>query len=120
MSVEPIEPGGVPSERTAGTGALAASGAALTACAACCTLPLMLPAAVLAGSGGALAWIAGVQVWVVAFAVLTVAAAWTWLVVLRRRTGQRLRRSTLIMMSAATLSTTLAVGWAALETGALK
>jgi len=81
-AAEPAGSCGARSGRTAGTAAALAA-----ACVACCTLPF-LPIAAAATAGGAVAWLAGVQLWIGAAALLGLAGGWAWMWrrSLRRRT----------------------------------
>ncbi len=101
----------VPAEAGAGGPtriALACSCAAI-ACAAACVAPLALPAFVLAGTGAALAWLAGAHGWITGLALLTVAAAWLWIWREMRRSGMRPSPSTLRFMGVATFLLALAL-----------
>lgn len=55
---------------TAATGAVA--------CAACCVLPLAMPAVAFAGFGSMLAMLSGASIWITALAVIAVTVAWIW------------------------------------------
>ncbi len=57
--------------------AAAATGA--LACTVCGVLPFALPALVLAGTGGLIAWLAQAQGWMMWTAVAAVAAGWLWI-----------------------------------------
>jgi hypothetical protein len=59
--------------------AAAASASGALALAACCVLPFALPAIVMAGSGGIIAWLMGAQDWILALAFLAVAGGWFWI-----------------------------------------
>lgn len=65
---------------TLATSAAGAAAAGALACAACCVLPFALPAAVLAVTGGALAWLASIHQGVTVAAIALVAAGWVWVV----------------------------------------
>lgn len=83
-----------PGARAAGVvAATLATGA--VACGACCVLPFALPAAVLAGTGGILAWFANVHLWAAGLAVLAAAAAWGLIAWRTRRTRCKPATSTL-------------------------
>lgn len=103
------------SGKAAGLGSMVASSGAVVACAACCVLPLALPAVALASLGGTLAWFAGAHAWLTGISVLTVLAAWAWIVWQRRRTGKRQARSTIVLMSISTAFTLLALAWPSIE-----
>jgi hypothetical protein len=94
--------------------ALACSCAA-AACAVACVAPLALPAVLLAGTGTALAWLAGAHSWMTALAALAVAAAWLWIWRKARRSGTRPSPSTLCLMGTATFLLALALVWPLLE-----
>ena len=94
--------------------ALACSCAAV-ACAAACVAPMALPAFVLAGTGAALAWLAGAHGWMTGLALLTVAAAWLWIGWETRRSGMRPSPSTLRFMGVATFLLALALVWPFVE-----
>ena len=96
-----------------GVAALAATAA--LACGACCVLPFALPAAVLALTGGVLAWFASVNVWVTAIAAVAVVGGWVWVVLQSRSTKRRLAESTLITMALATVLPGAAFAWPILE-----
>lgn len=103
------------------TGTKAAGLAAITlatgavACGACCVLPFALPAVVLAGTGGALAWLAGAHVWMTSLAIVAVLGAWTWIALQTVRTQRRPAASTLYVMAGATGLTFIAVFWPLIE-----
>jgi hypothetical protein len=90
-----------------------ASGAA--ACGAACVAPLVLPAAVLAGTGVMLAGLASAHAWMTMLAILAVAVAWLW--IWRQASGPRMLplRSTLYIMAVATFLLALALFWPLLE-----
>jgi hypothetical protein len=93
--------------------AITATGA--VACGVCCVLPFALPAAVLAVSGGFLAWFGQLMPWMTAVAFIAVAAGWLWVTVQTVRSRRRLAASTLLTMSAATLLLVAALSWPHLE-----
>jgi Flp pilus assembly protein TadB len=66
-------------------------------------LPFALPAAILAVSGGFLAWFGRLMPWVTAVAFIAVAVGWLWVMVQTVRSRRRPALSTLLTMSAATL-----------------
>jgi hypothetical protein len=103
-----------PGEKAAGlTAVTLATGA--VACGACCVLPFALPAAVLAGAGGVLAWFANMHVWITGLAILAVIGAWGWIAWQTRRTRCWPAASTLYGMVAATALTALAMLWPLIE-----
>lgn len=95
------------------TAAITATGA--VACGVCCVLPFALPAAMLAVSGGLLAWLGRLMPWVTAVAFATVAVGWIWVIVQTRRARGRPALSTLLTMSGATLMLMAALGWPHVE-----
>jgi hypothetical protein len=103
------------------TGAKAVSLTAVTlatgavACGACCVLPFALPAAAMASTGSILAWLAGAHAWVTGSALLAVLVAWAWLAWDTARSQRRPARSTLYVMTAATILTAVAVLWPLIE-----
>jgi hypothetical protein len=103
-----------PGSKAAGVTAVTLSTGAV-ACGVCCILPLALPATILASTGAWLAWFVSVHVWVTVLAILSVVGAWGWIAWQSRRTGLRPAKSTLVMMTAATISLTIAVLWPLLE-----
>lgn len=96
-----------------GAAALAATGA--LACGACCGLPFALPAAVLAVSGGVLAWFAGLTPWITGLAFVAVTGAWLWVGLLTLRTRRRTATSTLITLAAASALLAIALAWPRVE-----
>jgi hypothetical protein len=105
-----------PGTKAAGlTAVTLATGA--VACGACCVLPFALPAAVLAGTGGVLAWFANMHVWITGLAVLAVIGAWGWIAWQTRRTRCRPAASTLYAMVAATALMAVAALWPFIEEG---
>jgi hypothetical protein len=92
---------------------VAATGA--LACAACCILPFALPAAALAFTGGALAWLASVYHGAIIAAAALVAAAWIWVVRQSLRTRKRPAATTVLVMLVASAMLALAYFWPAIE-----
>ena len=91
MSTEAIAPeAGTKVVRTTAT--VAAVGA--VACGVCCVLPFALPAAVIAISGGFLAWFGSLMPWVRAIAVVAVVGGWFWVALQTKRSHKRPARST--------------------------
>ena len=103
-----------PKSRVAG-GAAAVVALGAIACGVCCVLPFALPAAILATSGGVLAWFAGAHGWMTALAAAAVAAAWLWTGLPTFRTRRRPARSTLLTLAIATAILALAVAWPRIE-----
>lgn len=102
------------SGRAAGAAAAVLATGAL-ACGVCCVLPFALPAAALAASGGALAWLGGIYPWATFAAAIAVVVAWIWIVAQSLRRRMRPARSTLIVMAIATTALAAAVAWPQLE-----
>jgi hypothetical protein len=95
------------------TAAITATGA--VACGVCCVLPFALPAAMLAVSGGLLAWLGRLMPWMTAVAFAAVAVGWIWVIVQTRRARGRPALLTLLTMSGATLMLMAALGWPHVE-----
>jgi hypothetical protein len=95
------------------TAAVAAAGA--VACGVCCALPFALPAAVLAFSGGFLAWFGSLLPWMRAVAVASVIGGWLWVALETRRTHKRPATSTWFTMSTATVFLLVALAWPLIE-----
>lgn len=98
-------------EAGAGVAATMTSSAAVLSCAACCVLPLALPAAALAGAGATLSWLEGAAPWLRALSVIVVAAAWFIVWRQSRATGRKAAPSTLILLGVSTLLTVIALLW---------
>ena len=102
-------------QKAVGGGTLAASTTAIVACAACCALPLLVPALALGASGAVLAWLAGAHTWLRIIAALAVLAAWGWAIrerVVRRR---RIRIMTVVFLGASSALTAIAFFWGTVE-----
>lgn len=99
-----------PGTKAAGVTAVTLATGAV-ACGACCVLPFALPAAVLASTGGILAWFADMHVWITGLAILAVLGAWGWIAWQSRRTRCRPAASTLYVMAAATALMAAAAFW---------
>jgi hypothetical protein len=100
--------------RVAGaTAAVVATGA--LACGVCCVLPFALPAAVLALSGGVLAWFSGLYHWMTLVAIAAVIGSWAWIGWQSWRTRKRPARSTAVTMVLATGVLAAAIAWPQLE-----
>ena len=97
--------------------AATALAAALVAapCTACCVLPFVLPSAILAVAGGSIAVLDHAHGWVTQLAVATVIGAWLWIGWQRRKSGRTLTRTTMALMTVATLLTTTAASWPLLQ-----
>jgi len=103
-----------PGSKAAGiTAATLSTGA--VACGVCCVLPFALPATILASTGSLLAWFVKLHAWVTILAILSVVGAWGWIAWQTRRTRRKPATSTLFMMGAATVLSTVAVLWPLLE-----
>lgn len=116
MSLEIVKSDSLPQRRSrvvGGAAAVVALGA--LACGVCCVLPFALPAAILAMSGGVLAWFAGAHGWMTPLAAAAVAGAWLWIGVQTFRARRRPARSTLVTLSVATAILALAVAWPRIE-----
>lgn len=101
---------------TKAAGALAVTAATgAVACAACCVLPLALPAVALAGFGSVLSVLAGALAWVTTLGVVTVAGAWAWVGLQSLRSRSRPAPWTLYMMGGAIALTMVAVVWPRIE-----
>ncbi len=85
------------------------------ACGICCVLPFALPAVVLAGTGGVIAWF-GQAFWGALYtAVALVTIAWAWVAVGSIRTKRRPAPSTMRAMLLATVALGGALIWPVLE-----
>ena len=97
---------------------LAALGAVV--CGACCVLPFALPAAVLAVTGGTLAWFGRMQGWATGLAALAVIGAWIWVGAQSWRTRRRPATSTLLTLTGASLALAVALAWPWVEAAILR
>jgi hypothetical protein len=95
--------------------AFAAASTALVAGGIFCAFPLLLPAAMLATAGGALAWFSETSNWLMAVAIAAIATGWIWTGVQSWRTRRRPARSTLLVLSLATMTMALAWLWPVVE-----
>lgn len=102
-------------EKAASVAALATSSGAVVACASCCALPFALPATLLGTSGGVVAWVAGSGGWATVISLVVLAVAWLMVVSQTRRSRMRPARSTLVMLGASTVLTTVALLWSAID-----
>ncbi len=108
-----------------GASRLASSAATTTAIGAiafgvCCVLPFALPAVVLAGTGGAIAWF-GKAFWGALYtAGALVTIAWAWVAVGSIRTRRRPAPSTIRAMLVATVALGVALIWPVLEPHVLR
>lgn len=108
----------VPSEDVAQTrsakrgfgGAVAVAAVGAAACGVCCALPFALPAVVLAGAGGAMAWLNEARGVFAIVGVPLVVLAWVWVGQNSARTGRRPARSTLVAMVTASIVAVAGVG----------
>lgn len=87
----------------------ATASTAVFACGICCALPFVVPVAMLASAGGILAWFSETSNWLTAVAIATVASGWIWTGVQSWRAHRRPARSTLLVLSLATV--TMAAAW---------
>lgn len=107
------------SGRRAGAVAAAAATGAL-ACAACCVLPLAMPAVMLTSAGSLILFLAGASAWAAKLALIAVFGGWIWVWSQSARTKIRPAKSTLYAMSIATLVLALALGWPLYEAAVLR
>lgn len=85
------------------------------ACGVCCVLPFALPAVVLAGTGGVIAWF-GQAFWGALYSAgVLVTIAWAWVAVSSIRTRRRPAPSTIRAMLVATVALGVALIWPTLE-----
>ena len=85
------------------------------ACGVCCVLPFALPAVVLAGTGGVIAWL-GQAFWGALYlAGALVAIAWGCVATSSIRTGRRPARATVRAMLVATAALGIALVWPVVE-----
>ena len=96
--------------RVIGTTAVVAATGAL-ACGICCVLPFALPAAVVALTGGAMAWWGSMMPLVRDFAAVAVALGWLWVGQQSYRTNRRPAVSTVVVMVFATAMLAGALAW---------
>lgn len=99
-----------PANRVVGATAAIAATSAL-ACGVCCILPFALPAAMLAMSGGVLAWFASIMPWATGIAIIAVAGGWAWVGAQTVRTRRRPALATLLIMAAATAMLAASLAW---------
>lgn len=105
-----------PKAKGRGIGAVAAVAATgAVACGACCVLPFALPAAVLAMTGGVLAWFGSLHAWITLVAAVAVITGWLWVGAQVRTTRRQPARSTLVVMAVATALLAVAVAWPKIE-----
>lgn len=95
----------------------ATASTAVVACGICCALPFVVPVAMLASAGGVLAWFSETSNWLTVVAVAAVASGWIWTGVQSWRTRRRPARSTLLVLSLATMA--MAAAWLWPVVGAL-
>ncbi|MFZ5692838.1 MAG: hypothetical protein ACOY5F_16455 [Pseudomonadota bacterium] len=107
-----------PGSKAAGAVAVTASTAAL-ACGVCCVLPFAVPAVVLGSIGGVLAWFAEAYRWLTPIALIAVAAGWGWVGYQSWRMRRSPARSTIVVMSFATVVMMAAWIWPAFEPSVL-
>ena len=99
-----------PDNKAMATVAATASTAAVV-CGVCCVLPLALPAAFLATFGSVFAFFESAYPLVRSLSVLAVSAGWTWVLVQSWRSKRRPARSTLVIMTIATIAMAVALMW---------
>jgi len=101
-------------EKRVGVAALTmATGAA--ACAACCILPLAIPALALAGIGSGFALLARISSGFTYLAIIATAGAWIWIVRQSIRSRAKPAPATLYLVGAATALVAVAVLWPFIE-----
>ncbi len=96
--------------RVVGTTAVIAATGAL-ACGVCCVLPFALPAAIVALTGGAMAWWGSMMPLVRDLAIGAVAVGWLWVGLQSYRTNRRPAVSTIAVMILATAMLAGALAW---------
>lgn len=94
-----------------GVTATATSSAAVLSCAACCVLPLALPAALLAGTGATLGWLESASPWLRLLSLAIVATAWLMIWRHSMRTGKRAARPTIVLLGLSTVLTAISLLW---------
>jgi hypothetical protein len=104
--------------RAVGIAATASCGALVGA--ACCVLPLAVPAVMLTTASGLIVWLAGASGWIAWLALLAVAGSWIWVWRQSARTKVRPAKSTLWAMGTATAALVLAFSWPLLEPTVLR
>ena len=102
-------------DRMASGAAIASSGSAVLACAACCVLPLAWPAVGLVLTGGFIAWLETAQPYITALAAIPVLAGWFLVWRQWRTRGKRLHLATLPAMTAASALLLVALFWLEIE-----
>lgn len=88
---------------------------AAVACGVCCVLPFALPAALAGTLGGVFAFFESAFPWMRWAAILSVSAGWLWVLWQSMQTGRRPARSTLLVMSFATVALAVAMVWPMFE-----
>lgn len=101
--------------KVAGVAAVVTTSGAVLACAACCVLPIAIPAVAVGGGGAVLALFSAVSPVLTVVGVALVALAWLWVALATRKTGKRPARLTVTLLSISTLLAALAVMWPAIE-----
>ena len=84
-------------------------------CAACCVLPIAIPAITLVGAGSVIAWLGGAQGWATMIAAFVVAAAWGWVGLQSIFAKAQPARTTLYVMVIATIILMLGLLWPRIE-----
>ena len=95
--------------------AAVATASGVLVCGVCYVLPIAIPAITLAGTGSAIAWLAGAQGWATMIAVLVVAAAWGWIGLQSLLAKAKPAWATLYMMMIATVILMLGLLWPRIE-----
>lgn len=98
-----------------GVVSVATSAGAVLSCAACCVLPLALPAVALDGMAGGLAWMEAAHGWLTVAAVVLLAGAWGYVWRQSAATGRRAARATILLLGIATALTLVALAWSWIE-----
>ncbi len=101
--------------KAAGVAAVVTTSGAVLACAACCVLPVAIPAVALGGGGAILAMFSRAAPVLTLVGVALVILAWFWVVRASRRTGKRPAPLTIRLLSISTALAVLAVLWPAIE-----
>lgn len=85
------------------------------ACGICCVLPLAIPAVMLGSAGGILAWFGGTYGMAIPVAIVAVIVSWLWVAYQSRRSSKKPAAATLLILTAATVMTVVALIWPMIE-----
>lgn len=96
------------------------AGGAVLACAACCVLPLALPAIGLAGAGAFLAALGSIYRLLTVLGAGLVVLAWLWVMRSSHKSGKRSSPSTIRWLIVATVLALIAALWPWIEALALR